>query len=283
MNQGFAMEKGKASCAMITLLLAAVFLASACRIFHTAPEPRGQTGHFYKERGSSLRNTEAVPPESEEERSILKEVLGTSVEGRPITGFVLGQGEETVLLLGGIHGNAPGGETVLQALVDLFTANPGIASGRRLVIVPSCNPDGLEAESKLNANNVDLNLNFPTSYWELDQDMVDDSGFEPETEALMNAVETYSPDVAVLIHSPGGSIDFEGPGAKEMALKVSNACRLPLCKTKSPPGSLGAYLGKEKRVPLIIIELDYRHKRGVISPFEKERMTNTLLDLLDME
>ena len=39
----------------------------------------------------------------------------------------------------------------------------------------------------------------------------------------------------------------------------------------------------DQEVPLIIIELDYRHKRGVISPFEKERMTNTLLDLLDME
>ena len=34
-----------------------------------------------------------------------------------------------------------------------------------LIVIPSCNPDALETESSLNANNVDLDRNFPSKNW----------------------------------------------------------------------------------------------------------------------
>jgi predicted deacylase len=87
---------------------------------------------------------------------------GQSVRGREVEYSVHGQGDLTVMLLAGIHGDEECGTPRLLRLHAELTrvAEAELLMGRTLVIVPRVNPDGLLAEQRHNANGVDLNRNF---------------------------------------------------------------------------------------------------------------------------
>jgi protein MpaA len=84
------------------------------------------------------------------------ELLGRSVQGRPIRVVEVGSRQGTrVLVVGCVHGNEPAGIAVARALEALAP------SGVDLWIVPDLNPDGVAADTRGNAHGVDLNRNFP--------------------------------------------------------------------------------------------------------------------------
>ncbi|TML87232.1 MAG: murein peptide amidase A, partial [Actinobacteria bacterium] len=85
-------------------------------------------------------------------------VLGRSVQGRPIRAFEVGDpaSPRRVLVVGCIHGNEPAGIAIADAL-----AQGPAALGVVLWIVPDLNPDGVAADTRQNADRVDLNRNFP--------------------------------------------------------------------------------------------------------------------------
>jgi protein MpaA len=84
------------------------------------------------------------------------ELLGRSVQGRPIRAVEVGSRRGTrVLVVGCIHGNEPAGIAVARALERL--SPPGVD----LWILPDLNPDGVAADTRGNAHAVDLNRNFP--------------------------------------------------------------------------------------------------------------------------
>jgi predicted deacylase len=199
---------------------------------------------------------------------------------------VVGRGKKTVLLLAGLAGDEPGGETLLEALRDRLTANPGAIQGVTMVIVPACNPDALEKETRLNANGKDINVNFPSQDRESKGKGLglDDRRalLEPETMAVLETIEEYAPDLVISLHSSGGCIDHEGPEGLKFATLFSRSSGLPVRGKGSRSGSLGAFLALQEDVSYFRIELEYRHKRGVMPSAERHRFMDAFMDLFQL-
>lgn len=130
-----------------------------------------------------------------------EEIIGTSVEGRPITAYHRGTpGGIPVLIVGVIHGNEDDG----LAVVDLLRTMP-LPDGYDLWLLPSLNPDGQAAQTRTNANGVDLNRNFPHDWGPIAQP--GDSEYagtgpasEPETQAFVAFADRIQPRLTLWYH-----------------------------------------------------------------------------------
>jgi protein MpaA len=193
--------------------------------------------------------------------------IGASVDGSAITLISFGSGSRRMLVIGGIHGNEFGA-TVAEQLLEALRADPSLVpTGDAIDVIPCIDPDGRAAGTRGNARGVDINRNLPTLNWSTGLDPRDTSatrglsggsspGSEPETKALLSALET-SYVVVVSLHSNGGLVDFDGPGAEALAHKLSAAAGLPvdhLAYQSYIHGSLGQYLA-QIGTPLITVEL----------------------------
>lgn len=179
---------------------------------------------------------------------------GFSVQGRPLEHFVYGSGRETVLLLGGIHGNEPAGTVLLNQLREYLSRRPGETGGRRVVVAPATNPDGLARKQRTNARGVDLNRNFATKNWGRAKACGPRRMSEPETRFIADLIVRYRPARIVTVHQPLKCLDWDGP-ARELAEAMSRASHLPVKKLGARSGSLGSYAGVERRIPTITLEL----------------------------
>jgi murein peptide amidase A len=125
--------------------------------------------------------------------------LGHSVQGRPIVAVEVGSpnARVAVLVVGCIHGNEPAGIAIAQALEHVLPPR-GVA----LWIVPDLNPDGVAANTRQNADRVDLNRNFPTGW--IPRTGVYDSGphalSEPESRIAYRLVLRIRPRVSIWFH-----------------------------------------------------------------------------------
>jgi protein MpaA len=103
---------------------------------------------------------------------------------------------------------------------------------------------------------VDLNRNFPAD--NRTEVALHGSGplSEPESRALMRAIERFAPARVLSIHQPLRCVDYDGPG-EALAKSISAAIdgRLPVQKLGGRPGSLGSYLGETRGVPIVTLEL----------------------------
>ena len=137
-------------------------------------------------------------------------VIGKSVQGAPIEACQLNgsnsDAENTLLVIGTIHGDEPDGTRV----VDEVTAS-GAPANTNIWLIRDGNPDGAKLATRRNANEVDINRNFPTKWVASDPMARTYSGpspaSEPETLALMDAVETINPTRIVVFHQPYAQID----------------------------------------------------------------------------
>ncbi|MEN6577451.1 MAG: M14 family zinc carboxypeptidase [Phycisphaerales bacterium] len=181
-------------------------------------------------------------------------LVGRSIQGRPIMIQILGQGDDTVLVMGAIHGNEPASATLVNGLIDYLRTNRDLLEGRRVVLIPVANPDGLAAGTRENIRRIDLNRNFEAA------NRVDDetNGLrplsEPESRALQSVIKEYTPSRIVSIHQPLTCIDFDGPG-RALATRMAQYCDLPLKKLGAKPGSLGSYTGESLGIATITVEL----------------------------
>ncbi|MBL8122064.1 DUF2817 domain-containing protein [Candidatus Saccharibacteria bacterium] len=142
--------------------------------------------------------------------------IGYSVNGRPIVAYYYGSGSTSILFTGGIHGSEPSGSYIMQDWVAHLDANAHkIPTGRQVVVVPSLSPDGLAAGSRLNANGVNLDRNFPTSNWT--KDIITSGGSvpggggksplsEPEAQAIADLTTQLRPRLEVSFHSQGSLV-----------------------------------------------------------------------------
>ncbi len=171
-----------------------------------------------------------------------------------------------VLLLGGIHGDEYSSVSVVFKWLQILDQHhSGLFHWR---IAPLVNPDGLlqKKSTRVNANGVDLNRNFPAPEW-------GDSAIEywltrtgsnprrypgpaavsePETAWIVDEMESFRPDVIVSVHAPHGVVDYDVP--RNGPYKLG---RLYLNLLGTYPGSLGNYAGVQKRIPVVTIELPY--------------------------
>ena len=171
-----------------------------------------------------------------------------------------------VLLIGGIHGDEYSSVSIVfKWLTTLNKHHSGLFHWH---VVPLVNPDGLlrKKSQRVNANNVDLNRNFPINDWENTaiKYWVKETGKNPryypgqealsETESnwLLGHINVFRPDVIVSVHAPHGIIDHDGP---RVAPEKLGALYLNYLGTY--PGSLGNYAGVQRQIPVITIELPY--------------------------
>ena len=180
--------------------------------------------------------------------------VGTSVQGRPIECQVLGDGPEVIFILASIHGDETAGSPLVRQLSDHLQMNPHRLSGRRVVLLPAANPDGMIQSTRENANGVDLNRNFPAG------NRVDNERHgwaelsEPESQVIAMLIDLYRPSRVIAIHQPLACVDYDGP-AQDLAARLAKLTKLPVKKLGTRPGSMGAFLGEDLGVPTITLEL----------------------------
>lgn len=188
--------------------------------------------------------------------------VGRSVQDRPITMVSFGDGSNRVLILGGVHANEYG-VSVARRLIEYLLANPwAVPEDTRIDVIAVANPDGLALRRQPNARRVDLNRNFPSSNWRRIKTRSSSSGAspgsEPETQALVNLMMSGGYSRVVSLHSRGGIIDYDGPGARSLATRFSHVSHWPvirLARFKRYPGSLGSWAPETLGIPVLTVEL----------------------------
>lgn len=190
-------------------------------------------------------------------------VVGVSVEGRPIECVGLGDGLDCVMIIATLHGDEDAGTPLVHHLADILANRPDLIDGRRIVLVPVANPDGMAHQTRENVRGVDLNRNYPSSNYTKMPDHGSSPLSEPESIAVHRLLERHRPDRIVSIHqvlrSGNPCIDYDGPG-RSLAEAMARQCGLPVERIGSRPGSLGSYAGETLGVPIITFELPRRAK-----------------------
>jgi murein peptide amidase A len=162
------------------------------------------------------------------------EVLGRSVQGRPITLVRIGDraAPRKVLVVGCIHGNEAAGRGIVA---DLTQAGP--APDAQLLLVRDMNPDGFAHHQRTNAHGVDLNRNSPehwagagTRPWS-----------EPKARAIRDLILREQPALSLYYHQPFGLVDVPEGGRPEAARRYSELVGLPLKRLSRRPGSLSRW------------------------------------------
>jgi len=179
---------------------------------------------------------------------------GASVEGRPIECHVLGEGPENIFIIASIHGDETAGTPLVRKLSHYLQMNPHRLRGKRVILLPAVNPDGMVNGTRANANGVDLNRNFPGP----SRENSDSYGWvelsEPEAQAIASLAQLYWPSRIVAIHQPLACVDFDGP-AEILADTLGHLSKLPVKRLGTRPGSMGGFFGEALGVPTITLEL----------------------------
>jgi len=146
----------------------------------------------------------------------------------------------------------------------------GRGGWNNLLFIPCLNPDGMQLNRRTNANNVDINRNFPTKNWgknEGDNATCDDEttnyfggkspASEIETQFVIDIIEKYKPKLILTLHAPYKVVNYDGP-ARETAEKISKIINYPVEASIGypTPGSFGTWAGVERNIPIITLELD---------------------------
>ncbi|QOD61336.1 DUF2817 domain-containing protein [Polaribacter haliotis] len=128
--------------------------------------------------------------------------IGTSEEERPILQLKIGTGSKKILLWSQMHGNE---STGTKALFDVFNcflnSNKDelsiILKECTLIFIPMLNPDGAQAYTRINANNIDLN-----------RDAVDRKA--KESKLLRKILEEFNPQFCFNLHDQRTIFNVEG-------------------------------------------------------------------------
>ncbi len=185
--------------------------------------------------------------------------VGFSVQGLPICMWILPGRGPAVLIIGGIHGDEGSSAQLVYRLIDHLNQYPEKAGGRKVVAVPRANPDGLIADTRHNASQVDLNRNFlPALSAAGGGGGVERfSACEPETRVLVSVLELCNPSCVVSVHAPLNCIDPDGGGASvKLAEKMAAVSPLPIHDLPEYMGSMGSYVGSQLKRIMITYELD---------------------------
>jgi hypothetical protein len=235
-------------------LLAAALLSSAAALAATAPDPCAE---FV----ARLPNVRALLCQAAQ----LRPTVGRSVQGRTLYArdVVAPDARLRVLVVGAMHGDELSSASLALHWIQRAVETPSNAHWR---FIPALNPDGLmkRPATRVNANGVDLNRNFPTPNWARDASVYWEQRTkkdprrwpgpsplsEPESKFLHEEMARFQPDLIVSIHAPYGMLDFDGP-----TVPPDRLGRLYLDQIGIFPGSLGNYGGVHKGMPVVTIEL----------------------------
>lgn len=173
-----------------------------------------------------------------------------------------------ILLIGGTHGDELTSISVAFRWIEkLNRYHSGLFHWH---IVPMMNPDGVlkKSASRTNHNGVDLNRNLPSDDWERNALSYwenrggknprrypgTEPASEPETQWLIDEINTFKPDAIISVHAPYGVVDFD---ALLLNTAPKNLGKLHLNLLGTYPGSLGNYAGINRDIPVITLELPH--------------------------
>lgn len=115
-------------------------------------------------------------------------VCGTSVLGKPVYAYKIGDGKTRILMWSQMHGNE---STTTKGIMDLLSYyhadEENLPKDITLLVVPILNPDGAAAYTRENANGVDLNRDA--------QDLS-----QPESRILRDVYDQFSPHYCFNMH-----------------------------------------------------------------------------------
>lgn len=209
-----------------------------------------------------------------------RQVVGTSVQGRPLRVLTVGHGARKVLFVGGIHGDEAEGAYTTEQLPAEFAA-AGLAAEVTLSILEDANPDGRAAATRGNANGVDINRNFPATNFDASNPAAGGEPLsQPESRAVVETIERTRPALVIVMHSWAERqfINFDGP-AGQAAEQFSASSGMPVAESKSfaaTPGSLGSYAGRDRGIALITVEL----RKGSDPRDDWNRIRGALIDAI---
>ena len=114
-------------------------------------------------------------------------VEGMSVKKQPIYSITLGTGKKRILLWSQMHGNESTTTKALFDVLNTFKGQPEILESCTLLIIPILNPDGAEAYTRFNADNIDLNRDAQALS-------------QPESVILHTCFTRFKPDFCFNLH-----------------------------------------------------------------------------------
>ena len=159
-----------------------------------------------------------------------------------------------ILVIGCMHGDEPQGQYLIE---EYIKEN----SSTNLIFIPCLNPDGVAKNTRVNANGVDLNRNYPTKNWVLGEKDSYFGGESPaseiETQFLIKVIEETQPQIILTLHAPYKVVNYDGP-ARELANEISKIINYPVEESIGypTPGSFGTWAGIERNIKTITLELD---------------------------
>ncbi|PHT50550.1 hypothetical protein CQW23_10297 [Capsicum baccatum] len=153
--------------------------------------------------------------------------IGKSVLGVPLWVMEISdkpgkeEAEPAFKYIGNVHGDEPVGRELLILLAnwlcDNYMKDPLatlIVDNVHLHILPSMNPDGFSLRKRGNANNIDLNRDFPDQFFHMNDDP---GAHQPETKAIMRWLDEMHFTASASLH--GGALvanyPWDGTGDKK--------------------------------------------------------------------
>lgn len=195
-----------------------------------------------------------------------------------------------VLFLGGVHGDELPTVYLMLKLAHYVKDNPAMFKDRCIIIAPLVNPDSFlsAAPTRVNANGVDINRNFPTRDWQKDairqwiakgkKNRRYYPGTKPasEQETMFQTalIKRFQPQKILSVHSPLNFFDYDGPSSdlnsfEQWMEKISREANHPFKKFGYYPGSLGNYAGHERNIFTLTLELPSSDPRNGGEYFRK--------------
>jgi protein MpaA len=164
--------------------------------------------------------------------------LGRSVNGTPVRAVQIGDAssDDTVLVVGCIHGNECAGFAIIKALRRMRPVPPA-----DIWIVRDLNPDGHAANTRQNARGVDLNRNFGYKWRPIGERW--DTYYsgprkfsEPESRMAKRFILNLRPDITIWYHQAMELVDESG-GNERIPKRYARLVGLPFVHLKRLPGT----------------------------------------------
>ncbi len=182
------------------------------------------------------------------------ELLGRSVEGRPIRLLRLGDPNERprTLVFGCIHGTECAGIDITRRLRSDRSPTP-------LWVVENLNPDGLQRGLRVNGHGVDLNRNFPSEWRRSGQPFDPEySGSRPlsESESRLAArlIRRLRPEVTVWFHQPQAVVRAFGESVG-VARRYARRAGVPYATIRWPRGTAPNWQNQRLGIRSFVVEL----------------------------
>jgi hypothetical protein len=190
---------------------------------------------------------------------------------RPMRTFQTGSGQtgsgtKRILILGSIHGNEPASIALLDALARRLES-VSVPSEVEMFLVRTPNPDGLAERIQTNQRGVDLNRNFPSTWFTATptRETGPYPASEVETQQLLRLFREFDP--VRVIHVRAGSfqrplVTFNRHWQPSSSLMLRNRADLGGYEGDFPAGSLEEFVSLRLRAELATVWLPETSETG---------------------